>query len=69
MADLPEMSGKDKAIITGGIGGAITTGAIIGSIVPGAGTLIGAGVGAILGGIGVITAVVVKNNMAYNRDT
>jgi len=50
-------------IKTSGIGGAITTGTIIGSIVPVVGTLIGVGVGAIFGGIDVITSVVVKNNM------
>jgi len=63
MADLPEISGKDKAIMTTGIGGAAAAGAAIGSIVPGIGTLIGAGVGAIVGGIGTIVAVAVKNNM------
>jgi len=45
MTDLPEISGKDKAIMTAGIGGATAAGAVIGSIVPGVGTLIGAGVG------------------------
>jgi hypothetical protein len=63
MTDLPEVTGKDKAIMTAGIGGATAAGAVIGSIVPGVGTLIGAGVGAIVGGIGTIVAVVVKNNM------
>jgi len=63
MTDLPEISGKDKAVITAGIGGATAAGAVIGSIVHGVGTLIGAGVGAIAGGIGTIVAVVVKNNM------
>jgi hypothetical protein len=63
MSDLPEVSGKDKAIMTAGIGGATAAGAAIGSIVPGVGTLIGAGVGAIVGGIGTIVAVVVKNNI------
>jgi hypothetical protein len=63
MTDLPQISGKDMAIMTSGIGGAAAADAIIGSIVPGAGTLIGAGVGAIVGGIGTIVAVVVKSNM------
>jgi len=66
MDNLPEISGKDKAIITAGIGGAAGAGAVIGSIVPGPGTLIGAGVGAIVGGIGTIVAVVAKNNMDKN---
>jgi len=63
MADLPEISGKEKAVITAGIGGATAAGAAIGSIVPGIGTLIGAGIGAVVGGIGTIVAVAVKNNM------
>jgi len=62
MADLPEISGRDKAIMTAGVGGAITAGAIIGSIVPGPGTLIGAGVGAIVGGAGLIAAAIAKQN-------
>ena len=62
MSDLPEISVKDKAIMTAGIGGAAAAGAVIGSIVPGAGTLIGAGVGAIVGGIGTIVAVAVSNS-------
>jgi len=60
MSNLPEMSGKEKAVVTAGIGGAIAAGAVIGSIVPGPGTLIGAGIGAILGGAGVVIAASVK---------
>jgi len=62
MTDYPVMSGKEKAVMTAGVGGAITAGAVIGSIVPGPGTLIGASIGAIVGGAGVITAVAVRNN-------
>jgi hypothetical protein len=63
MTDLPQISGKDMAIMTTGIGGAAAAGAVIGSVVPGAGTLIGMGVGAIVGGIGTIVAAVVKSNI------
>jgi hypothetical protein len=63
MAELPEVTGKEKVIMTAGIGGATAAGAVIGSIVPGVGTLIGAGIGAIVGGIGTIVAVAVKNKM------
>jgi len=40
----------------------IPTAAVIGSFVPVLGTLIGAGFGAIVGGIGAITAAVGKDN-------
>jgi len=63
MTDLPELSAKEKVVLTAGIGGATAAGAAIGSIVPGVGTLIGAGVGAIVGGIGTVVAAVVKSNM------
>jgi len=63
MTDLPEVSVKEKAIMTAGLGGTIAAGAVIGSIVPGAGTLIGVGIGSIVAGLGTIAAVVVKNNM------
>jgi hypothetical protein len=52
---IDEKTGK---IIVGGIGGAAAAGAVIGSIVPGVGTLIGAGIGGIAGSIGVIIAAV-----------
>lgn len=56
--NLPEEVKEDGAVITG----ATTAGAVIGScICPGAGTAIGAGVGAIAGGIAVIVKTINEN--------
>ena len=44
--------GGKKAVAT--IGGVAAAGALIGSFIPGIGTIIGAGVGGIIGGIAVI---------------
>jgi len=61
MTDFSEVSEEDKAVIAEEIGGAITMGAVIGSFVPVLGSLIGAGFGAIVGGIGAINAAVGKD--------
>lgn len=58
---MDELSEEGKAEITV-IAGATTAGAAIGScICPGAGTAIGAGIGAITGGIAVIIKTILEN--------
>jgi hypothetical protein len=53
----PEIPENGK-IAVATVGGFTVTGAIIGSIIPGAGTVIGAGIGGIIGGIIVIADVI-----------
>jgi hypothetical protein len=58
--EIPE-TGK-KAVVT--VGGTAVASAIIGSFIPGAGTVIGAGIGGIIGGI-----VVIVNAMSDNEQS
>ena len=59
-SNLPEIPESGKKAVTI-IGSTTATGAIIGSLIPGVGTVIGAGVGGIIGGAAVIISEVAKN--------
>ena len=58
LPEIPESGKKAVAIV----GATTSTGAIIGSLIPGVGTAIGAGVGGIIGGAAVIISEVSKIN-------
>jgi len=58
-SNLPEVppAGKKAAAV---VAGSAVTGAVLGSIIPGIGTVIGAGAGGIIGGLAVIAGEVCK---------
>ena len=59
--DLPEVPPAGKKAVTV-IAGSAVTGAVLGSFIPGIGTVIGAGAGGIIGGFSVIIGEVTKKN-------